>query len=52
MPSRVRASLACKRLHKFSAGNGGDENSPGDGSWGSEKERRNAGVFTTSVTGG
>ena len=52
MPSRVRASLACKRLHKFPAGNGGDENYPGDGSWGSEKERRNAGVFTTSVTGG
>lgn len=27
MPSRVRASLACKRLHKFPAGNGGNENS-------------------------
>lgn len=38
MPSRVRASLACKRLHKFPAGNGGNENSPGDSSWGSEKK--------------
>ena len=38
MPARGRASPACKRLHKFPAGNGGNENSPGDSSWGSEKK--------------